>query len=109
MKRFEFKTRFVGPSGDEELWTVCAAPTIAEHGRRRRFLAGDCGHTDWINRVLTINSRLRSPVNIRDTLLHEIVHVTSGQNGSEWLATNVEGNHRNALEQLCEILTETTR
>lgn len=80
----------VGPSGDKERWRICYRP----------LKKGHFGDTDWVKRVVIINSRLRNPTSIRDTILHEIQHVTMGQNGSEELAINVERNYRQTIKSL---------
>lgn len=83
----------VGPNGDREKWTIIAGP-----------LKGKLGLTDWVNRTVTINSRLRNAQQILDTALHEIVHVTAGQNGSEYLAVNVEGNYSKVRTVISKLL-----
>lgn len=80
----------VGPSGEKERWRI----------RYRQLKKGHFGETDWVKRVVIINSRLRNSATIRDTILHEIQHVTMGQNGSEELAINFEWNYRKTIKSL---------
>jgi Zn-dependent peptidase ImmA (M78 family) len=89
MKRPDIQIVLYGPSGDKENWTIRFMPI------KKRM-----GQTDWVNRIVTINSRLRNKERIRDTLLHEILHVTSGQNGSEYLVANSELNFSKAMKVL---------
>ncbi len=98
MKRPDTKLKLVGPSGDKELWTISFAIYFLDGNRRRRFNKKDCGHTDWVNRIVTINSRLRNLATIKSTVLHEISHVTTGQNASDELAENLEYNYSRAAK-----------
>lgn len=90
MKRRDTRILLVGPSGDRERWTICFRP----------LRKGHFGETDWVDRVVTINSRLRNLESIRDTILHEVAHVTAGQNASEEFAINVERNYRLTIDTL---------
>ncbi len=80
--------KLVGPTGDKEQWRI--------RFRRQKHY----GETDWIHRVVIINSRLRNPATIEDTLLHEIAHVTAGQNASEEFVENFELNFRLAKKAI---------
>lgn len=94
MKRPDIHLNLIGPTGDKERWTIRFAPL------KRDRNGTVYGHTNWLKRVVTINSRLRNLKTIRMTLLHEMVHVTSGQNGSEELAANTEVNFQRAAATL---------
>lgn len=100
MKRFQHRIELVSPSGEKESWTLCSAPTFLDGTRKRRFNKKDCGHTDWVNQIVTLNSRMRNFEKIHGTLLHEISHVTTGQNASEEFAINLEHNFFKAIKSL---------
>ncbi len=78
--------KLVGPSGNNEPWRI----------RFKAMPKGDYGHTDWARRIVTINSRLRNQATIEGTILHEMGHVTAGQNASEEFMENFELNFRRA-------------
>jgi Zn-dependent peptidase ImmA (M78 family) len=90
MKLPDLSIVLIGPSGDRERWQI----------QWRPMQKGDCGETSYERRVVTINSRMRNPQTIRATILHEIVHVTTGQNGSEELAVNLEENFEKTIKAL---------
>ncbi len=83
MKPFEFKIKLAGPTGDKELWTI-------KSGKLR--YKSDYGYTNWQTKTLTLNYRLRNQWTIFHTLLHELMHVTGGQNWSEEFCINLENN-----------------
>ncbi len=88
--RPDIPIKLVGPSGDKEQWRI----------RFRRLGKKHYGDTDWIHRIVTINTRLRNPATIEDTLLHEMAHVTAGQNASEEFVENFELNFRRAKKAM---------
>jgi hypothetical protein len=94
MKPSTTRLSLIGPSGDREIWFVTVKPLPAKH----------YGHTDWVQREIVINSRLTNHHTIAMTLLHEIVHVTAGQNGSEELAVNLENNYSHVVAAMRNVL-----
>jgi hypothetical protein len=90
MARPSVELDLTGPSGESERWTIRFAPIKHNHW----------GDTNWQQRVVTINSRMRNPFKIAMILLHEIIHVTAGQNISEDFVENLEENYALTVKAL---------
>lgn len=90
MSQEPVRLKLTGPTGESHFWTIKFGP----------LPKGAWGLCDWKNRVITISTRLRNRKRIQLTLLHEIGHVTSGQNASEEFVENLEENYDLATKAL---------
>lgn len=94
MKRGTFKLWLVGPTGDQEQWTVIVEPIPRDKGYRV------FGRVDWTERKLYLNSHIRSVKVLDRTVAHEALHITVGPNGSEWLCETHEDNWERITRRL---------
>ena len=72
-------------------------PTSRLKNGRPNTRYGEC---NWDKRIITINSRLRSPDMVWITLKHEVDHATLGKWGSEDTVVALEENFERALRGL---------
>jgi hypothetical protein len=76
--------------GEKRRWTVVFKPIPREwrYGKKRTVY----GRCQFDKQIITVNSRLRDPQVIADTIAHEAMHVALGPGASEVAIESSEWN-----------------
>lgn len=90
MRQSPIKIRIVDVSSHWQTWTIVFKPM-------KKGWYGECHHDD---KIIDINSRLRNPLTIALTIIHEIGHAVAGKNMGEEIIRLIDDNSKVALKKV---------